>query len=31
MAGGNQVDDFKVVFTYACFLDEITITTQITD
>lgn len=31
LPGGNQVDDFKIVFTYACFLDEIKITTEILD
>jgi hypothetical protein len=31
LPGGNQVDDFKIIFTYACFLDEITITTEITN
>jgi hypothetical protein len=30
-AGGNVVDTFRVKITYICNLDNITITTQITD
>ena len=30
-AGGNQVDSFQVAITYVCHLDEISISTQLSD